>query len=352
MAVRQALVLSTNKRSPDNDVGYGVPDVASAIMFPQGIGISAVSPVSALGDLQSVAPTFSWVAAAVSTRRPVLYRLDVAADTGFRRMIYSDTISGAFNMAARVPILPTSSLYWRVVATAGPSIQRTTPVSGPFRVPDWVTLTTLSDVKGSFTDTPRPTLRWTSPAVPPALGPMRFDVQILGPGGLPVQTITDITLDTVKLTQPLDYNAAYSWRVIAKVGGYADTVSSLGTFVVNSAIKPPTTTLYQNFPNPFPRAGVDASETRIWFDLSESVPIQLAVYDLHGRLIRQLIPGPGCGNINLGPGLFGRTPVADACIRTTWDGRDDAGRLVPRGVYLLRLRAGGVSQTRHIVFTP
>lgn len=351
IAVRQALILAATNVTPDNNVGYGIPDVASAIMFPQGIGISGVSPLSPLGELRSVAPTFSWVAAAVSTRRPVLYRLDVAADTGFRNMIYSDTVSGAFNLTARVPIRPTPTLYWRIVATAGPSIQRLTPVSGPFRMPHWVTLTTLNDVKGSFTDTPRPTLQWTALAVPPLLGQMHFDVQVLGPTGIPVQTMTDVTTDTVKLTQSLDYNAAYSWRVIARVGGYADTVTSVGTFVVNSAIQPPTTTLYQNFPNPFPRAG-GASETRIWFDLSANVQVELNVYDLRGRLVRRLIPGPGCGNITLGPGLFGRTPVGDECIRTTWDGRDDAGRTVPRGVYLLRLRAGGVSQTRHIVFTP
>jgi len=77
---------------------------------------------------------------------------------------------------------------------------------------------------------------------------------------------------------------------------------------------PPTTLLYQNFPNPFPAGGRDS--TCIWFDLA-------------GR--------GGAGG-----------PTCDP--RLMWDGRADDGRVVPAGVYLYKLTARGVIQFRRIVF--
>jgi hypothetical protein len=59
----------------------------------------------------------------------------------------------------------------------------------------------------------------------------------------------------------------------------------------------------------------------------------LAVYDVAGRQLAR---------------------VADATFAAgrhelTWDGRDDAGRRVAAGVYLLRLEAGSVASTRRVV---
>jgi hypothetical protein len=355
IAIRQALVLSAPRAVPDNNVGYGIPDVGSAIVFPQGLGIAGVSPTDALGQANSIAPTFSWVAPGGVNQAAglVVYRVDVATDSAFHGVVYSDTITNAFQLTARLPLRPANALYWRVVASAGSAIQRRTLTAGPFIVPHWVRLANLNDVAGSFTSTSRPVLQWVQLTAPPPAGPLHFDVQILGASGGSLQTLTDISADSVKLVQSLDFDTPYRWRVIARAAnGTADTVTSVGAFKVSVDTLPPSTTLYQNFPNPFPRNDLGVNDTRIWFDLHDHGPVDLAVYDMRGRLVRRLIPAAGCPAVELGPGSFGRTPAGDPCIRTTWDGTDDQGHLMPRGVYLLRLRAAGTSQTRHIVFTP
>ena len=72
-------------------------------------------------------------------------------------------------------------------------------------------------------------------------------------------------------------------------------------------------------PNPFnPHSTVNFR-----LDVAESV--RLAVYDLSGRRVRDLIEGS-----TYGPGRH----------ELSWDGRDDRGRALPSGVYLYRLEAG------------
>ena len=112
---------------------------------------------------------------------------------------------------------------------------------------------------------------------------------------------------------------------------------------------PPTTLLYQNFPNPFPASGRDS--TCIWFDLAAGGPVKLEILDLRGGPVRRFIPGPDFGEV-VSAGRYGRGgpggPVCDP--RLMWDGRADDGRVVPAGVYLYKLTAQGVIQFRRIVF--
>ncbi len=81
-----------------------------------------------------------------------------------------------------------------------------------------------------------------------------------------------------------------------------------------------------NTPNPF------NPQTTIAYELASPQPVQLAIYDMRGRLVRALVSGD----------------VMPAGRHTlVWDGRGDDGRELPSGVYLSRLEAGGlVSQGR------
>lgn len=113
---------------------------------------------------------------------------------------------------------------------------------------------------------------------------------------------------------------------------------------------PAVTLLYQNFPNPFPTAQSQA--TCIWFDLSRTTSVSLTVHDVRGHLVRRLMPTATTPQL-LAPGRYGRAaPTADAGCdpNFTWDGRADDGSVVPRGVYLIRLRAGGVQSIKKAVF--
>ncbi len=82
------------------------------------------------------------------------------------------------------------------------------------------------------------------------------------------------------------------------------------------------------YPNPFNPA------TTISYDVRESVPVTLAIYDVTGRRIRTLVDGQ---------------PTNAGHYELTWDGRDQSGRVVASGVYFYRLDAGGFSETRRMV---
>ena len=73
-------------------------------------------------------------------------------------------------------------------------------------------------------------------------------------------------------------------------------------------------------PNP-----VGGHSTRIAFDLYQSVPVQVAVFDVRGRKVRDL-------------GMRERIPGRHTL---DWDTRDDAGRPVAGGVYFYRVQAAG-----------
>jgi hypothetical protein len=115
---------------------------------------------------------------------------------------------------------------------------------------------------------------------------------------------------------------------------------------------PRTTTLYQNFPNPFP-AG-PGLVTCIWFDLARSTEVLIQVLDVRGNVVRTLVPSPGIPS-ELAAGRYGRAtgdiPDGFGCDdRLTWDGVASDGRLVPAGVYLLRMRADGAEVVRRMLF--
>ncbi len=84
--------------------------------------------------------------------------------------------------------------------------------------------------------------------------------------------------------------------------------------------------LHQNAPNPF------TPGTTIRFELPESGPVHLEIFDVSGRLVRTLVDSDFDA---------GRHSV-------DWRGRDDAGQLVGSGVYLVRLRAPGIERVRRV----
>ncbi len=361
MAVRNALLLSaTRARSQDNVLGHGVPDIASAILFPQGVTPVDVATRNLDDVFTTVAPRFFWTipllhAAAASVR----YTVEVGTDSLFQRVILRDTIRDQLSYTSSSPLKPATGIWWRVRAEGAFAVRRISPPMGPFTMPGWVQL--LSPNPDQFTpvDSLRPHLTWVPLAVPSELGPFVYDVEVLSnqTGRLVQPTMRDITTSSVEVREPLTPNQAYRWRVIARLrSGAADTVESASPFFITRSDSPPITLLQQNFPNPFPRPDLGLSETRIWFDLEVETRVELAVFDLRGRLIKQLIPvSPDCGPVTLPPGIYGRVgtvipPIT--CGATSWDGTDHAGRTVARGVYMLRLRAAGKDYIRHMVFLP
>lgn len=83
---------------------------------------------------------------------------------------------------------------------------------------------------------------------------------------------------------------------------------------------PAATRLLAPVPNPF------NPSVAIGWELARTGPVRLVIYDAQGRQVRRLLDATRAA----GPG------------RLLWDGRDDAGRSVASGTYLLRFEADGV----------
>jgi hypothetical protein len=360
MAVREALILSGSRiRTPDQALGYGVPDVAAAILFPRGIEPVRVGTIDLENRLTTIVPEFEWVVPLLHpSAAPVTYHVDVALDSFFVNIVHTDSVRDAFRLTSSRALRP-GTLWWRVRADASAGVRRASGPRGPFEMPGWVRLLSPRPDRATFVNSLRPELAWSPLAAPPPIGPLTYDVEVLSAQtGLPVQpAIRNLTTSSVRVPQALTPNNSYRWRVIARTArGAVDTVESGNVFVVTSTDRPPVTLLQQNFPNPFPRPDLGMDRTTIWFDIAAAAVVDLAVFDLRGRFIRQLIPADNtCGPQTLPPGLYGRSGSLvepNACVATTWDGTDHEGRTVAPGVYVLRLRVDGRDQFRRMVFLP
>jgi Subtilase family len=361
-AIRRAILLSADhSTTPDNATGYGVPDFASAIMVPDGIQPTSVTTVDVNNALTTLAPEFNWSALVHPSLRPIRYRLDVASDSLFTNIIYTDTITDAFTLTAKRAMRPAARRWWRIVGmNQARNVRRISPPAAQtFAVPGWVRLVTPDPTQVSFVNTTRPDFRWTPLTAPAPIGPLVYDVEVLSnETGLPAQSaLRNLTTSTIRLSDALVPNTAYRWRVIARTQlGTVDTVESTNPFVVTSDTAPPATLLYQNFPNPFPNGTVGTTATQIWFDLADTATVELTVHDQRGRLVRRLIPAStSCGTVKLNPGIYGRSgPLepAEPCVRTHWDGNNNDGRTVARGLYILRLRVNGRDFFKNMLFLP
>ncbi len=87
------------------------------------------------------------------------------------------------------------------------------------------------------------------------------------------------------------------------------------------------TELYPSQPNPTSR------QTVIAYAIAKAGPVEIAVYDVMGRRARLLVAG------HTAPGQHS----------LIWDARDDAGRLLPSGVYVCRLQTQSETRLRKML---
>ena len=162
------------------------------------------------------------------------------------------------------------------------------------------------------------------------------------------QTGPDHTIDADQLDSRVSYGGVgdpyYSGRVFspstnpssvsyrgAETGVEVAGLSMPGedTMVANLVVGdlPESSVDLQNAPNPF------AENTRLLYTLPHSGQVNLTVYSVDGRRIRQL------ADESQRPGLHS----------VSWDGRDDGGREVAAGAYICKFTFGSVEQTRILV---
>lgn len=106
-----------------------------------------------------------------------------------------------------------------------------------------------------------------------------------------------------------------------------ETVVQAGATGTTSDIGREGFSLQSNLPNPF------NPETVIRYETGEAGPVRIVVYNVVGQRIRTLV------DQGMAAGLH----------QARWDGRDETGRDVASGTYLVRMDAERFSQTRKIL---
>ena len=99
------------------------------------------------------------------------------------------------------------------------------------------------------------------------------------------------------------------------------------TAIEGLATVPAEAGLEQNFPNPF------NAHTTIVYQVGETGPVELALYDGVGQKVRTLV----------------QAEQASGSYAVRWDGRTENGGLAASGTYLYRLRIGDHSEARQLV---
>ncbi len=350
---RLALVLGT--------VGLlGASTSSGAERHPAEVPLTGVTLIVPAGDtLPSVTPTFILQSRDPQpTDRPILLRLQISLTPSFTGQAVLDTSVTADTTAITLvrPLPSGATLFIRASARASNGDVVLSPTFARV-VPVWLRLVSPNDLNGNTLETQRPRFVWTSARIGTPPGPWVYDLQIRNVGS--GQTLFYSNLSDTSFVPPvgtagipLEFNTSYRWSVTARLAsGDVQTVESHSSFVIVNPTVPLATLLYQNFPNPFPTA--TSTATCVWFDLSAAAAVTLDVYDLSGRHVINIIPGPE-GIRNFAAGRHGRVAPGSALPgcngNIQWDGRGTDGRFVPPGVYLLRLRAGRTESVKKIVY--
>ncbi|TMQ60842.1 MAG: choice-of-anchor D domain-containing protein [Candidatus Eisenbacteria bacterium] len=104
----------------------------------------------------------------------------------------------------------------------------------------------------------------------------------------------------------------------------------LGSNVGVTPTPPSALRFYPPRPNPLSR------ETRFAFDLPQSAPVSLEVYDVHGRLITRVVSGEQTAGHH----------------EARWDAAGPRGVRLPAGLYIARLVTPGLVESRRLVLLP
>ena len=279
-------------------------------------------------------------------------RIEIARDAAFQSTFIVDAQQTDLAIFALRQLLPERVVVFFRATVIDQTGQSLTSTTASFPVKSWLRLVSPNRLTNNL-DTRRPQFVWSASALTLPPGPWSFDISVINVGTNQVDFFVPLGVSDTAFVfpQPLEANTSYRWRVRARAQNSTAneeiTVTSQGTFVIRSSDQPTSTIFYQNFPNPFPTER--SAVTCFWFDLAQRATVRLTIYDLRLREVKNIIPGALASN--LPAGAYGRTTDQAQCDSgVVWDGTDDRGRIVPRGVYIARFQAGSVSETKKILF--
>ncbi len=118
-------------------------------------------------------------------------------------------------------------------------------------------------------------------------------------------------------------------RVVVSSPGAQPVETMVDNFEWTSPSTDNTISLQQNFPNPF------NPTTTIPYTLRDDAHVNLSIYDITGRVIKTIVDRSQSAGVYAG----------------NWDSTDEAGHVVPSGVYFVRLQAGANVEARKMILT-
>lgn len=305
--------------------------------------------ISALtGDSTSPAPVMTVTGFATAPERgPYSVSLALGLDPQLSRPFYFRTAPNEVATFTVDSLMPERMIVYfraRLIDRFGVVVAE---ASAQHPVRSWLRL--ISPLRGPTTivETQTPQFVWSSPAItfPPGLWTYELSVINTQTGHVDFSR-PNLNDTSFTFPAPLEANTSYSWQVRARAAnstGASETkVSSPGTFVISSSNAPTVTLFYQSFPNPFGR-GTRSERATFWFDLARPSRVRITIYDIRQRMVRRLVPG-ALGDGQLSIGAYGR----DDSVR--WDGKDENGRYVPPGVYLVVFEGDGSRSSIKVMF--
>lgn len=108
---------------------------------------------------------------------------------------------------------------------------------------------------------------------------------------------------------------------------YSTNLTATSAHIDNPNEVPNTFSLSQNYPNPF------NPSTSIKYNLTKQSDVQIHIYDINGRLVRELQDS----NASAGDHII------------IWDGKNNSGQYVSSGTYIYQLLADGVSEAKKMI---
>jgi len=146
--------------------------------------------------------------------------------------------------------------------------------------------------------------------------------------------LTSKTLAEIQFKVIADSSSPLSFKSIELYNANAQplTLTSVDGKFISWAMMPDHSALLMNYPNPF------NPDTWIPYRLKEESDVSINIYDVAGRLVRQL---------NLGIKPAGVYISKDRAAY--WDGCDDTGQAVASGIYFCTLKAGSFQAVSKMV---
>jgi len=137
--------------------------------------------------------------------------------------------------------------------------------------------------------------------------------------------------DSTSIEDLIRHQVDYSLAPLVDFAGFAESAFDIGDPVgileTPDGNVPAKFALRQNYPNPFNLS------TTIEFALDEPGDVEMTIYDILGRRVRQLVSGYYPAGVNA----------------VQFDGKDSYGMPLPSGMYFYFIRAGDLAESKKMV---